>query len=279
MTERLNRCLEALKARKEGAFVPFLVIGDPNIDLSFSLAETLIENGADILEFGFAFSDPPADGPVIQAADQRALGSKVSVDQAFDYLERVRAHSDIPIALLVYYNLILSQGVDRFYQRAQKAGVDAILIADVPVEEAEVSVSAARDTGIAPIFIVSELTTNARLAMIAKQAEGYLYLVSRIGITGERQVVSPGLELTMKRIRAQTQIPVLAGFGISSPEQVQSVMRAGTEGVICGSAVVRRISDHLDEPDKMRQSIGEFSSAMKAATRNALKAVRPVYKI
>ncbi len=252
---RLSDRLSTLKAAGEGAFVPFLVIGDPDLPTSQSLVDAL-EPHADILEFGLAFSDPPADGPVIQAADKRALTAGVTTEDAFRFLAAVRARTEVPIALLIYYNLILNQGVDRFYARAAEAGVDAILVADLPIEEADEALAAADRHGIAPVFIVSELTTRARLTAIAARSRGYLYLVARLGVTGERTAGPdhPGLAATISQIREATDLPILAGFGLSLPEHVRAVRAAGADGAILGErrGPARRAEPRRSHPHASR---------------------------
>lgn len=267
---RLDETLARLRREEEGAFVPFVVIGDPDLPTSHAVVDALIPH-ADVLEFGFAFSDPPADGPVIQAADRRALEAGVRTEDAFAFLADVRARTDKPIALLLYYNLILSQGVDRFYARAKEAGVDAVLVADLPIEEADDALSAAEAHGVAPIFIVSALTTDARLDRVLARAAGYLYLVARIGVTGEQQDVDSELASVVRRIRAKTELPLLAGFGLSTPAHVEAVLAAGADGAISGSAVVRRIEENLGRRDAMCAAIGRFAADMKTATGGAEK--------
>jgi tryptophan synthase alpha chain len=263
---RLDDRLAALRG-SEGAFVPFLVIGDPDATTSHALVDALLPH-SDVLEFGLAFSDPPADGPAIQAADKRALDAGAKTEDAFEFLAAVRARTEVPISLLIYYNLILSQGVDRFYQRAKAAGVDAILVADLPIEEGDEALAAADRHGIAPVFIVSELTSPSRLGKILTRARGYLYLVARIGVTGVQESVDRDLARVIARVREQTSLPILAGFGLSTPEHVRAVLSAGADGAIAGSAIVRRIEGHLGDRAKMLEEVASFAAAMKAATRS-----------
>jgi tryptophan synthase alpha chain len=264
---RLDSALAALRDRGEGAFMPFLVIGDPSVGDTERLADALVESGCDALEFGLAFSDPPADGPVIQAADVRALAGGVNVDDALACIGRVSArHPSVPLTMLVYYNLVLQRGVERFYLDVAAAGVDAVLVADLPLESAEQATHAARDSGVAPIFVVSELTTDARLRRVAEVAEGYLYVVGKPGVTGERSELASTLGHTIARVRAASALPLLVGFGISEPAQVREVLDAGADGAICGSAIVRRIAASLDDMDAAVVAVGSFSQAMKGAT-------------
>ena len=263
---RITRTVQALNARGEGAFMPFLVIGDPDFTTCLRLTGALVEAGADILEFGFPFSDPPADGPVIQAADVRALEAGMTPPRAFEFLDEVKRRHDKPVALLMYFNLIMQYGVEAFYARAAKAGVDAILVADVPVEASAELVTAARAAGVAPIFIGSRLTSDDRLRQVAAVADGYLYAVARVGITGEQAEVDDTLAQTVGRLKAAVQVPVLAGFGISTPAHVRTVLAAGADGVICGSALVRRVEEHLGDEDGMAASLQHLAAALKGAT-------------
>lgn len=266
--QRLDRLFGDLDARDEAAFMPFLVVGDPDPATSVALADALVDAGADLLEFGFAFSDPPADGPVIQAADVRALHAGSTTHGAFDVLARIRArHPDVPFALLVYANLVFQRGVEAFYADCARVGVDAVLVADVPLESSGDLEAAAAAHGIAPVFIASEVTTDARLAAIGRHAAGYLYAVARLGTTGEQAEVSEGLAGQLARFSAAVDCPVLAGFGIATPDHVRRVVAAGADGVICGSAIVRRIADNLDDREKMVAEVRTFAAAMKAATR------------
>jgi len=269
---RIAAVFESLQKRSERAFMPFVVIGDPSLEASAAVADALVEGGADIMEFGFPFSDPPADGPVIQAADERALAAGTTPDDCLEFIAAFRQRHDVPVALLIYFNLILQRGVDAFYEAAAAAGVDAILAADVPLELSGPLVDAGRKHGIAPIFIASELTTAERMAEIAKVADGYIYAVARIGITGEKSEVDAGLPATLGRIREATQLPILAGFGISTPDHARRVAGMNADGAITGSAIVRRIAAHAAGElslSSLCEELRAFTRAMKAATRPA----------
>lgn len=225
-------------------FIPFTVIGDPDPDRSAKVIESLIEGGADALELGFPFSDPPADGPTIQAADVRALEAGVMVDDCFHVLKTVHEkHPSTPIGLLLYYNLVCQRGVDQFYQDCSNAGVTSVLIADLPLEHADEILPAAKQHGIQPIFLVSDLTTDERLAEIVKVAEGYLYVVSYTGITGKQNGINQEhLSALLERIRKQTDLPLCVGFGINTSTDVQAVSDAGADGIIVGSRIVKEIA-------------------------------------
>ena len=274
LANHLTETIRACNAAGDGAFMPFIVIGDPDLATSHVVVDALVAGGADVLEFGFPFSDPPADGPVIQAADLRALAAGTTPARCLQFIAEVRARHDHPIALLLYYNLVLQHGVDRFFADAAAAGVNAVLVADVPLEEAgPARDAAAKVAGIYNVFIASELSTDARLAQVAAVAGGFLYAVSRVGITGEQRDVAAGLGAQLARFRAAVPLPTLVGFGISQPSHVAAAMAAGADGVISGSAVVRRIADHGvgtgRDLDTLRDAIHTFTAQMKAATRGA----------
>lgn len=264
---RLDQLFASLAAKREGAFMPYLVIGDPDLETSFQLACALIDAGADVLELGLPFSDPPADGPLLQAASKRALASGMRTERAFEYLERIKKRSNTPIALLLYYNLVLQMGVDRFYARAKAAGVEAILIADLPIEEADAALASARAHDIAPIFIVSEVTAAARIDRILERASGYLYVVARIGVTGVRESVDHQLDAVLAMLRRKTALPLLAGFGLSTPAHVASVIESGANGAIVGSAIARAIEANLGDTGKMIAVVAELGRELKRATR------------
>ena len=263
---RIPAMVERLRARSEGALVPFLVLGDPDAETSLRLVDRLVESGADMLELGFPFSDPPADGPVIQAADHRALATGMTPPGAFDLLAEIQRRHGIPVGLLVYYNLVLQFGVEAFYARCAETGVDGVLVADLPLEESADAVAAAQAAGVAPVFIGSSLSSNDRLAALAEVAEGYLYAVARIGVTGSEQGLDGQLAAEFARYRRAVPLPVIAGFGISNPEHVRQVLAAGADGAICGSALVRHIAANLGDVDAMLRETGGLVASLKAAT-------------
>jgi len=267
MTARLESVLSKLQSNGEGAFMPFLVVGDPDLDTTVTLADALVEAGADILEFGFPFSDPPADGPVIQAAGERALHAGTTPSAAFGVIERIRARTDKPIVLLMYYNLILQYGVEAFYRRAAEVGVDGILVADLPVELGDEASAAAEQHGIAPIYIVSALTSDERAKRLSDAGRGFLYLVARIGITGVRDELSDALPATIARLKEIVGLPLIAGFGISTPAHVHAVLAAGADGAITGSALVRCVGENLEDRGRMASEVRALAGSLKEATR------------
>lgn len=262
----LARVLTSLAEREEGALMPFLVAGDPDFHRCLEMFGALDRAGADIFELGFPFSDPVADGPVIQAADRRALAAGMNTNRAFELLDVLHDQYKKPIVLLLYYNLVLQYGVDEFYRRAADAGVRGILAADVPLEHADEILGAAKAHGIDPIFIASERSSDERLGRIGELGAGFVYTVARLGVTGDRPKLSSGLGPLVERVKQRTGLPALAGFGISTPAQVRSVLDLGADGAIVGSAIVRRIQANLKDTDRLVEDIEAFVGSLKRAT-------------
>lgn len=265
--ERYQQLFSRLAAAKQGAFVPFVTMGDPGIELSFDIIKTLIDAGADALELGIPFSDPIADGPVIQNANIRALAAGVTPVQCFELISRIRQYNkDIPIGLLLYSNLVMAKGIDAFYQQAQQAGVDSILIADVPLHESRLFRNAALKHDIAPIFIAPPNITDDSLRELASYGRGYTYLLSRAGVTGtETQATMPASTL-INQLKEYNAAPTLLGFGISKPEHVKAAIESGAAGAISGSAIVQIIEKHQHQPDTLLSELSAFVRSMKAAT-------------
>ncbi len=267
MPTRYEALFSRLALKKEGAFVPFVVLGDPSPDLSFKIIQTLVENGADALELGIPFSDPLADGPTIQAASIRALNAKTTPKLCFELIEKIRKHyPDLPIGLLMYANLVFSNGIANFYQICKEKGVDSVLIADVPLQEADVFREAAIANGIAPIFIAPPDATDSTLALVSELGQGYTYLLSRAGVTGaEKKAQEPILHI-LDKLNQYNAPPALLGFGISTPEQVKQAINAGVSGTISGSAVVKIIETYWQDEKQLIQRLAKFISDMKRAT-------------
>ena len=258
--------IESVFAKKgKSAFIGFTVAGDPDKETSIRIAKALIDGGTDILEFGVPFSDPVADGPTIQRADDRALASCTTPDTIFAIVREVRAYSEVPIVFLTYYNTIYRRGIDRFYREAHEAGVDGILVADMPVEESDEVAATAEKYGIDPIFLITQTTSNERMDTIVRHARGYLYLVSVLGVTGARKTVAPEALALLNRVRSHTDLPLAIGFGISTPEHVTTCNLAGADGVIVGSAIVDIVEKNLGNPDAMEQDLRRYVSVMKKA--------------
>ena len=266
--ERYENLFAQLKDRKEGAFVPFVTLGDPSVEQSLKIIDTLIEAGADALELGIPFSDPLADGPTIQEATLRAFAAGVTPSQCFEMLALIRQkHPTIPIGLLMYANLVFSKGIDEFYAQCEKVGVDSVLVADVPVEESAPFRAAALRHNIAPIFICPPNADEELLRQIASHGHGYTYLLSRAGGTGAENRAALPLHHLVEKLKAYDAPPSLQGFGISAPEQVTGAIDAGAAGAISGSAIVKIIEKNVAAPEQMLAELKAFVSAMKAATR------------
>jgi len=266
--KRFGKRFKELKEKGEAGFVPFVVLGDPDEETSFEIIKKLIESGADALELGFAFSDPIADGKAIQEADQRALANGMDTIKCINILKNIRElDSEIPISLLLYYNLIFQRGLNQFYNDVKQAGVDAVLAADCPLEEAQPLLKVAEKHGIEQVFIVSPTTTEKRLEKILANCSGYVYLVSVLGVTGARATMQERTIELIKNVRPNTSLPLLVGFGISRPEHVKEIKKAGADGAIVGSAIVNLIKDNLDDRQKMLSEIGKLALELKAATK------------
>ncbi|KHT08234.1 MULTISPECIES: tryptophan synthase subunit alpha [Pectobacterium] len=267
--ERYQQLFNRLSEKKEGAFVPFVTLGDPSPEQSLKIIDTLIAAGADALELGVPFSDPLADGPTIQDANLRAFAAGVTPDQCFEMLAAIRQkYPEIPIGLLMYANLVFSNGIDEFYQRCAQVGVDSVLVADVPVVESAPFRAAALRHGIAPIFICPPNADDELLREIASYGRGYTYLVSRAGVTGAEKRAQLPLNHLVAKLNAYHAAPPLQGFGISDPAQVRETLASGAAGAISGSAIVRIIEKNLNQPDVMLSELHAFVSEMKAATRS-----------
>ncbi|MEF1311730.1 tryptophan synthase subunit alpha [Vibrio mytili] len=265
---RYEKMFARLNEKKQGAFVPFVTVGDPNAEQSYKIMETLVESGADALELGIPFSDPLADGPTIQGANNRALESGATPDICFEQIGKIRAkYPDLPIGLLMYANLVFSRGIEDFYAHCAKAGIDSVLIADVPTNESDEFVAAAEKFGIDPIFIAPPTASDETLEQVAKLSSGYTYLLSRSGVTGAETKANMPVGQLLERLNQYDAPPALLGFGISEPSQVKQAIEAGAAGAISGSAVVKIIETNVEQPQIMLDKLAEFVSAMKSATQ------------
>jgi tryptophan synthase alpha chain len=263
---RYAAMFEALKARGDGAFGAFLMLGDPDIATSAALLDALVAGGADMIEVGIPFSDPVADGPVIQAAAKRALDAGVRVDDCFALIAGFRQrHADIPIGILTYANLLMARGRRTFMRDAAGAGTDSLLVADVPSIEAAPWTEEMEQAGIEPVLIAAANTPPAALRTIARLSKAYTYCVSRTGITGVRAEARFDPELAL-RVRNAGAPPPILGFGIARPEHVRGALEAGAAGVISGSAIVALVAG-----DAPGARIREFVAAMKEATLSAVR--------
>jgi len=258
---RINATFEQLKRNGEVALVPFVTAGDPDLATTEAIVRTLVEAGADIIELGFPFSDPMADGPVIQAASERALAAGTTLAGVLELVARVRRHTAVPIVLMGYFNPVFRYGIERFGCEAAKAGVDGVLLVDLPPEEAAEVTSYWRPLGLKLITLLAPTTPPARLAQLAAAAEGYLYYVSMTGVTGAQAVAPTAIEAEVRQLRGMSPVPVAVGFGISTPADAAAVARFA-DAVVVGSALVKVIAEHAGTPELLPQ-VGAFVRQLK----------------
>ena len=253
---RIDESFARLRAEGRRAFIPYITAGDPDLQATHDLVLKLVEAGADLIEFGVPFSDPIADGPVIQRATERALASGTSLSQILELVGRIRQSSDIPLMLMSYYNPLLNHGLEQLARDASDAGLDGILASDLTVEESGRFVAIMGGAGLNTIFLVAPTSSPERVERIAGVSTGFLYAVSRTGVTGETQELSGELVEFIRLLKTHTDIPLAVGFGISTPEHVRAVW-GEADGAIVGSAIVREIEKKLGE-EGMPQAVGDF---------------------
>ena len=269
MTIRMSRLAAAFaraSAQNRAAFVAYVCAGDPDFDTSLAACRALLANGVDILELGVPFSDPLADGLTNQLAAQRALESGMTAARVFELVRRLRDGSEAPIIFYTYYNLVFANGVDAYVRAAQAAGVDGILTLDLPPEEAGEVATACRTHGVDTVFIIAPTTPDARIAKIAAATTGFIYYVSREGVTGVRDQVAGNIPEAVARIRAHTTLPIAVGFGIGSRAQVAQVA-AQADGVVVGSALVNVIRDHLADRTKIAPALAARAADLSAGVQ------------
>jgi len=257
---RINETFAKLKRSGRGGFIPFITAGDPDLATTELLIIELANAGADIIELGVPFSDPIADGEVIQRASERALREGVTLRDALTCVSRARQHIDVPIVLFSYFNPLLKFGDERLADEAKQAGVDAILVTDLIPEEAHDWIQTLLRFELDPIFLVAPTTSDNRLKQIARRARGFIYAVSRAGVTGARDEMPRDAEALVKRVRSLTDLPVAVGFGISTAEQVRTVWRFADAAVV-GSGIVRQIEKLGGSPGLVKH-IGEFARSL-----------------
>lgn len=248
---------------KGKAFIPFITCGDPSLDITEQLVYAMEQAGADLIELGIPFSDPTAEGPVIQAANLRALTGGVTTDKIFDMVRRIRKNTDIPLVFMTYANVVFSYGIQKFVQTAAQIGMDGLILPDVPFEEKEEFDSVCRAYGLDFISLIAPTSKN-RISMIAGQANGFVYCVSSLGVTGIRSQITTDISSMVQLVKAATQIPCAVGFGISTPEQARS-MGAYADGVIVGSSIVKLCGTYGTE---CVQPVAEYVRSMKDAIRD-----------
>lgn len=242
------------------AFIAFITCGDPDLETTVAAVRAAAANGADLIELGIPFSDPTAEGPVIQGANIRALQGGVTTDKIFDLVRELRRDVTIPLVFMTYANVVFSYGADRFLSACRDIGIDGLILPDVPYEEKEEFLPQCRQYGIDLISLIAP-TSHNRVAMIAREAEGFLYIVSSLGVTGTREEIRTDLASIVEVVRQNTQIPCAIGFGISTPEQARQ-MAGLSDGVIVGSAIIKILEKYGTQAPPY---IGEYVKSMKEA--------------
>lgn len=260
---RIDHCFARLRSEKRKGFIPYICAGDPSLEKTVDLAQALEQSGADIIELGIPFSDPLADGIVNQLSAQRALAAGATVRGVLDCVREIRRNSQIPIVLYTYLNPVFQFGFDQFHREAETAGVDGLLILDLPPEE-DVDLA----TGdLIHVRLVAPTTSSDRMKKIAANAKGFLYYVSREGVTGEQKTISSALGETVAQLRSITSLPIAVGFGISTPERAREVARHA-DAVVVGSAIVDLIAKHGKSPELI-EKVSVFARSIADAIRSA----------
>lgn len=244
---RISSLFDRCKQENRKAFIAYLTAGDPTPQATKSLVLALERGGADLIELGVPFSDPIADGPVIQRASHRALQAGMTMARLLECVREIRRESEIPLLLFSYMNPLLRYGFEKLARDASEAGVDGVLLTDLCIEEAKASVAKLRDHGLDTVFLAAPTSTERRLHLVSEQSSGFIYLVSRTGVTGEQVALSAQAAPLVQRVRALTKLPIALGFGISTPEHVAEVAKVA-DGIVVGSAIVKFIETHAADP-------------------------------
>lgn len=258
----MSKIYKAFENKK--AFIPFITVGDPDIETTKAAIREMVKNGADLIELGIPFSDPTAEGPVIQGANIRALSGGVTTDSVFAMVKELREEIDIPFVFMTYANVVYSYDAKKFIKTCSEIGIDGLILPDIPFEEKEEFEDLCKEYGLDLVSMIAPTSEN-RIAMIAKEAKGFIYLVSSLGVTGVRSEITTDLASIVKVIRSVTDVPVGIGFGISKPEQAKK-MAGIADGAIVGSAIIRLLEEYKTEAPKY---IGEYVKSMKEACMEA----------
>ncbi len=253
---RIEAKFKELKKRKKTALIPFITAGDPDIKTTKALVLEMEKRGADIIELGVPFSDPIADGPTIQEADIRSLRHKTSLNDVLKLVKDLRRETEVPLVLMTYYNLLYNYGIERFAVQAKKSGVDGVIAADLPIEEAGELKRYARKNNLDTIFLASPTSPPQRLKLIAKETRGFIYYVSLTGVTGARKKLPEDLIFFLKRLKRFTKKPIAVGFGISKPEHIRKI-RSYADGAVVGSAIISVIERNVKSRNLVKK-VGDF---------------------
>lgn len=244
------------------AFIAFITCGDPDLETTAAVVRSAVENGADLIELGIPFSDPTAEGPVIQGANLRALSGGVTTDKVFSLVKELRRDVSVPMVFMTYSNVVFSYGAERFISNCHEIGIDGLILPDLPFEEKDEFQPLCKQYGVDLISLIAPTSEN-RIAMIAKEAEGFIYVVSSLGVTGMRSEIKTDLASIIKVIRENTEVPCAIGFGISTPEQAKK-MADLSDGAIVGSAIIKLLEKHGKSASEY---VGEYVKSMKDAIR------------
>ncbi len=265
MMKTYKQVFSELAEAKRAALIPFFVVGDPNFETSLAIVKAAIDAGADILELGIPFSDPIADGPTIQKADVRARNSGMNVAKALEFIANIKDYKDIPIGLLMYYNLVYQYSTEKFFRDFHQAGVNSVLIADLSIDDSDEITTPAASAGVDTVFMVTPNTETERMKLIASKTTGFIYTVSLLGVTGSREKLSDMVEGLVGKLKKLTNVPVCVGFGISKAEHAATIASAGADGVIIGSKIVGLIEKNLGNREKCLAEISAFLREVKKA--------------
>lgn len=257
----MSKIKEAFENGK--AFIPFITCGDPDLETTAAVVRAAVENGADLIELGIPFSDPTAEGPVIQGANLRALNGGVTTDQIFSFVRELRRDVTVPMVFMTYANVVFSYGAEHFIGACKDIGIDGLILPDIPFEEKDEFLLFCHKYGVDLVSMIAPTSEN-RIAMIAKEAEGFIYIVSSLGVTGIRSEIKTDLASIVKVVRENTEVPCAIGFGISTPEQARK-MADFSDGVIVGSAIIKLLEQYGKDAPKY---IGEYVKKMKSALVN-----------
>lgn len=260
---RIAETFERLRAEKRTALIPYITAGDPSLAVTEAVVPALVSGGADLIEIGIPYSDPLADGPTIQLAAQRALDAGTTIAKVHETVKRLRDQGvDVPLLYLVYYNCIFRHGEDRFVADAAAAGIDGLIVPDLPLEVGESLRQKANDAGLDLIYLLAPTSTTERIQRTAERASGFIYCVSLTGVTGVRTEISAALEPFLNRVRKATDIPLAVGFGISTPDQAAQVASVA-DGVIVGSALINSIHENATSPEAAAEAAYGFMASFR----------------
>jgi tryptophan synthase alpha chain len=270
---RIGQTFEYLQKAHERALIPYVTAGDPDLELTKTLVREMVRRGGDLIEIGVPFSDPLADGPIIQRASQRALQGGTTLRKILTTVSELRREVDAPLILMTYYNPVFRYGEEAFVADALDAGVDGLIVPDLPPEEAQTLIDLSADTPLDLIFLAAPTSTAARLTMISEASRGFIYYVSRLGTTGIRDRLAEDLRVMLENVRASTSQPIAVGFGVSTPEHVRLVAELA-DGVVVASAILKLLEDLGGREDKL-EHVGDFVAALKTGTHLAPIEPRP----